>query len=240
MAALFITGTGTGLGKTSLSLAVLAWAARLRAAYYKPVQCGAFPFGDPPVPHGDADWLRAQAPEAVYRVGYRLRLAASPHLAAEREGLTLDLDKLRREIRELESDHDLVVMEGAGGAAVPLNRQGATLAHLAADLRLPCLLACSPGLGTLHHTLTTCAYLQALGASVAGFAFVHREEKVPELARDNADTLQALTGMDYWGALPYSASLAAGRVLTPEEVEALALPLRAGLDRWSADALSKI
>ena len=87
---IFITGTGTDVGKTALSLALLLWArARgLRTAYCKPVQCGDFLYGEPPVKGGDADWIGSLAGGGTEaHVTYRLRLAASPHLAAEREGL---------------------------------------------------------------------------------------------------------------------------------------------------------
>ena len=183
---LFITGTGTGVGKSALSLAAMIWArARgLSVVYFKPVQCGDFPFGNPPLPHGDAEWIRAMlsdAPDAPNAEGaaaavpvethvtYRFPSPVSPHLAAEREGVEVLAERIREDLENLEEDKDLVVMEGAGGAAVPLDRQGNSLAVIAAELEIPCLLACAPGLGTLHHTLSTLAYLGALEAPVAGF-----------------------------------------------------------------------
>ena len=83
---LFITGTGTDVGKTALSLALILWARNrgLRAAYFKPVQCGDSAFGEPALRGGDAEWIQALAGRDVRtQAGYRFRLAASPHLAAD-------------------------------------------------------------------------------------------------------------------------------------------------------------
>ena len=184
---LFITGTGTDVGKTALSLALVLWARRrgLGTAYFKPVQCGDFPFGEPAVRGGDAEWIRALAgTEVSTQEAYRFRLAASPHLAAEREGARIERSMLSARARALSADSDLLVVEGAGGAAVPLDREGATLAAWAADLGIPALIACAPGLGTLHHTLTTVAYLRGLGAPIAGFAFCHRDAEDGEDGED--------------------------------------------------------
>ncbi|MDB5046936.1 MAG: ATP-dependent dethiobiotin synthetase BioD [Fibrobacteres bacterium] len=236
--ALFITGTGTDVGKTALSLAVLLWAGKrgLRAAYFKPVQCGTFAFGDPAAVGGDAEWIRAQTGGTggmiSTHVTYRLRMAASPHLAAEREGVTIEPGRIREAAATLMDGNDLLVLEGAGGPAVPLDRNGATLAGLAAELSLPCLIACAPGLGTLHHTLSTLAYLKSAGAETAGFAFCHREAPATDLVRDNIETLRTLTGLPFFGELAYHEKLSLGQSLSPAEAETWIHPLLPALDAW--------
>jgi dethiobiotin synthetase len=233
--ALFITGTGTDVGKSSLSLAVLLWARNrgLRAAYAKPVQCGFSDFGNPPVRGGDADWIGLLSGSAQSaHVTYKLRMPASPHLAAEREGLALDPDRIRRDLESLAQGSAFLVVEGAGGAAVPLNRRGDSLASVAASMSMPCLIACAPGLGTLHHTLATQAYLKSVSAPIAGFAFCHREAGIPETCEDNLRTLEALTGLPFFGALPYSGKIAMAEPLSGEEASAWIAPLAASLDAW--------
>jgi dethiobiotin synthetase len=233
--ALFITGTGTDIGKSALSLAVLLWAKAkgLEAVYMKPVQCGTFPFGNPPAPHGDAEWIAALAGEGTdTHVTYRFPSPVSPHLAAEKEDVVIESETIREDLENLREEFDLVVMEGAGGAAVPLDRQGNSLAILAAELEIPCLIACAPGLGTLHHTLATLAYLGALETPVAGFAFCHREAEIPEVHADNRRTLEQLTGLPCFGAVPFTAALAAGGALSPAEAALLSAPLAPALESW--------
>jgi dethiobiotin synthetase len=231
---LFITGTGTDVGKTALSLAVLFWArARgLRVAYLKPVQCGTFAFGDPPRDGGDADWIRELSGGGPAYVTCALRLAASPHLAAEREGIAVGFETLRADAAAKAADADLLILEGAGGAAVPLDRRGTTLSALARDLGAPALLACAPGLGTLHHTLSTAAFLREAGVPLAGFAICRRAPGLDPLEEDNRRTLSDLLGRPCFGALPFAPVLARGRALTAGEAEALWSPLAAGLDAW--------
>lgn len=245
---LFITATGTDTGKTALSLALLLWARDrgLRATYCKPVQCGPYAAGSPlseaieaagesdaAGETGDADWIRLMAgDQQAVHVTYKLRMPASPHLSAEREGVELDLGRMRREAESLAGENDILIVEGAGGPAVPIDRRGTTLASLAADLSMPCLIACSPGLGTLHHTLATLAYLRTLSASVAGFAFCHRVAAVPETCADNILTLKALTGLAFFGELPYSETVARSVPLGRAEASAWTAPLAASLDLW--------
>lgn len=233
--AIFITGTGTDVGKSALSVAVLVWARGkgLKAVYCKPVQCGETPSGDPPSPRGDADWIRAVLPFPVpVSVTYAFRSPVSPHLAAERENAAIDPERIRKDLESLMHANDLVVAEGAGGAAVPLDRRGGSLAALAGELDIPSLVACSPGLGTLHHTLATLAFLERLACPVAGFAFCHRERKIPGMYPDNVRTLAELAGRPCFGAVPFSPALARGLRLSPSKAAALADPLAPSLDAW--------
>ncbi len=231
---LFVTGTGTDVGKTALSLALLLLARGrgLRAAYLKPVQCGTFPFGDTPQEGGDADWIRALSGSEAAYVTCKLRLAASPHLAAEREGLAIDPAVLRLDAEAKAAACDLLILEGAGGAAVPLDRSGTTLAHLARDLGAPALIACAPGLGTLHHTLSTAAWLREARVPMAGFAFCRRLPEANLLEEDNRGTLADLLGIPFWGSLPYAPVLAKGAVLNGSEAAGLGAPLASALDAW--------
>jgi dethiobiotin synthetase len=250
------------VGKTALSRALVYWArARgLRPAYLKPVQCGRYRFGDPLREGGDADWVRALAGGDVpSQVTYTLRMPASPHLAAEREGLRIDPARIREDIGTLAAACDLLVVEGSGGAAVPLDRQGSTLAALASEMRIPALIACAPGLGTLHHTLATQAFLNALNAPLAGFAFCHREigaasaagsdfaaASAPSAAstgfssaslaetlfRDNRETLEALTRLPCFGSLAFSDWAARGTRPVFATAEAWFSPIAARMDAW--------
>jgi len=233
---LFITGTGTDVGKTALSLAVLLWAKHrgLNAAYLKPVQCGNFPFGNPPREGGDADWIRTLSGGMPAYVTCALPLAASPHLAAEREGILIDPARLRREAETHAAARDLLILEGAGGAAVPLDRRGSNLAGLARDLGAPALIACAPGLGTLHHTSATVAWLRQAGVGLAGFSFCRRAPDEEPLEEDNRRTLGELLGLPFFGTLPFSTALSQGRPLGPEDGARFCAPLAPSLENWFA------
>lgn len=231
---LFVTGTGTDVGKTALSLALLLQARGrgLKAAYLKPIQCGTFPFGNPPHEAGDADWIRALSGSESATVTYKLRMAASPHLAAEREGIRIDPAVLRHDAEAKAAGCDLLILEGAGGAAVPFDRSGTTLAHLARDLGAPALIACAPGLGTLHHTLSTAAWLREARVPMAGFAFCRRLPEANPLEEDNRGTLAGLLGIPFWGSVPHTPSLAKDAVLNAPEAAALGAPLATALEAW--------
>lgn len=233
--AVFITGTGTEVGKSALSLAFLIWARQqgLRTAYYKPIQCGTFPFGNPPQPCGDQDWISVLIGDTqISHVTYKLRMAASPHLAAEQEGITIDLGLIRRDLESLCNTCDLVVMEGVGGAAVPVNRKGTSLASLATDMSLPHLIVCSPGLGTLHHTLTTWAYLKSLEARMTGFVFSHLSSELPATCADNRTTLQALLDLPCFGELPFCPELGQGGKAFQPKAAAWLAPIAPSLEAW--------
>src|SRR5690606_30972663 len=139
---------------------------------------------------GDAEWIQAACPE-VSEAGavYTFPDAVSPHLASERAAVWIDAEWIVEQAAIAARRCDFLVVEGAGGAAVPLNRDGLSLADIAATAKWPCLIAALPGLGTLHHTLTTAHFLSARGASVAGFAFVQNAPVASPLQADNAATL---------------------------------------------------
>src|SRR5690606_21149144 len=102
---------------------------------------------------------------------------------------------------------------------------------VAASGSWPCLISALPGLGTLHHTLTTAHFLAARGASVAGFAFVQASPESSPLLRDNAETLEALLKAPYFGSVPYVPGL--GRNLPPSPaVASLIASSLPGLDVW--------
>jgi dethiobiotin synthetase len=232
---LFITGTGTDIGKTTLSLAVLLWArARgLRVAYLKPVQCGSHKAVG--ALYGDADWIR-DAAQGVAEISdsaavYTFPDAVSPHLAAENEEVWIDPEWLVEQASVAARRCDLLVIEGSGGAAVPLNREGSSLADVAALGKWPTLITALPGLGTLHHTLTTAHFLRSKGVELAGFAFVQNTYDTSPLQADNARTLTELLKVPYFGMLPHCPGLGKRLPVSPAVAGLLAQSLP-GLNAW--------
>src|SRR3990170_3997076 len=107
----FVTGIGTGIGKTLIS-AILTRA--LNADYWKPVQAG-YENGT------DSDWLRGRLKNSViHPEAYKLKLAASPHIAAREEGVNISLQKIAGKIPAKNRN---LIIEGPGGLMVPLNEK---------------------------------------------------------------------------------------------------------------------
>jgi dethiobiotin synthetase len=162
----FVTGTGTEVGKTVVA-AVIAHshaAAGERAAVFKPAVSGLDEGGEP-----DHAVLRhaagsSQTDDEI--APYRYGPPASPHLGAELAGETIDRDKLLGAARAASECADFLVCEGVGGLLVPLTL-GYLVRDLARELALPLVIAAAPGLGTINHTLMTVECARAVGLEVA-------------------------------------------------------------------------
>jgi dethiobiotin synthase len=152
---LFVTGTDTGVGKTVLSSALL-----LRypeASYWKPIQAG---------PDDDtAEVLRLTGGQVI-REGIRLPDPVSPHLAAQRVEMSIDLDTLGGQVRTTP-----VIVEGAGGVLVPVN-DSQTMIDLMVMLGLPVIVAARTTLGTINHTLLALEALRARSLKIAGVVMI--------------------------------------------------------------------
>ncbi len=187
---IFITGIGTGVGKT-LASAIVTEA--LQADYWKPIQAG---YSVPGVPadtertassaadldegiHGaisegtDASEVGALISNARTRIHpecYKLALATSPHIAARAEHLRIDLDVIYQAFQELETDNPYVVVEGAGGLMVPLN-DSAFIIDLADRLGAKVILVSRNYLGSINHSLLTAQAAKARKLNVLGWLF---------------------------------------------------------------------
>lgn len=160
---IFITGIGTGVGKTLVS-AILASA--LEADYWKPVQAG-FDEGT------DSDQLRswlAGSSCLVHKEMFRLKLPASPHLAAREEGLELRVNEIVDAMKQMPLKSNLLVVEGAGGLLVPLN-ETETMVDLGMAMNAEMVLVSRNYLGSINHSLLTAEACRQRGAKVAGWVF---------------------------------------------------------------------
>jgi dethiobiotin synthetase len=159
----FVTGTDTGVGKTVLTAAICATSG---ASAMKPVQTGAL--------HAeDLDFVTAVTGRALpldVACPYRFAEPLAPAVAAARAGETIDLDRIEACYRTLAAAGPVVV-EGAGGILVEVT-PGVTMAGLAARLRLPVVIACRPGLGTLNHTALTVEAARRRDLDVIGLVVV--------------------------------------------------------------------
>ncbi|MEX2573047.1 MAG: dethiobiotin synthase [Balneolaceae bacterium] len=145
---LFITGTDTGVGKTVLSS---AFCAGLNAGYWKPVQAGTEPLTDS---ERVREWTSLPQ-NYFYDEQFCLSLPMSPHAASEKEGIHIRLDDFKLPV----FSQNKLIVEGAGGLLVPVNRRH-TMLDLIYRLNLPVLLVARSGLGTINHTLLSIRMLE--------------------------------------------------------------------------------
>lgn len=209
-----VTGTGTDIGKTIATAALAAcYVARgQRVAAVKPVQTGVEP--------GESGDL-----EVVGRLGgahtllelARLPEPLAPDTAARRAGVSLpSVGKTAKEIMRLSVDHDIVLVEGAGGLLVRLDQEGGTIADLALCVRaggveVAVVVVVSPGLGTLNHSELTVEALRARDLEPAGL-IVGSWPPSPDLAeRCNQSDLLRI-GVPLLGRIP----AASGRLETEQ------------------------
>jgi len=180
MAGLFVTGTDTGVGKTVVAVALLKGlvAAGIRAVGMKPVSAGvSHPSGlnDDVVALDAAGNVDAPLRD---RNPFPLRDPAAPHLVARRSQVDLDLPTIRAAYEGLAARADAIVVEGAGGALVPLDDRLDTL-DIARELRVPVLLVVGVRLGCINHARLTALAVRARGLDLAGWIATRIDPRMP-------------------------------------------------------------
>jgi dethiobiotin synthetase len=199
----FVTGTDTGVGKTTVSIGLLRAARRrgLAPIPFKPAETGCDP--DPADAH--ALWHAAQPPIDPASVClYSLRLPAAPDQAAAAEGVEIDIDRILAHARDLSRKGDFLLVEGAGGLLVPYTPE-ATAVELAAQLDLPLLVVARTALGTINHTALTLREAARHGLSIAGLVFNRTTNEPQPHEAGNGPLIARLTGHRALGTLPWIA-----------------------------------
>lgn len=163
---LFITGIGTDVGKTITSAIVVE---ALEADYWKPIQAGDLNNSD----SHKVKSLVSNDKSQFHDNSYKLNTPASPHLAAQLDGITIDL----KQIIEPKTNNHLII-EGAGGILVPLNDKDCVVDLIKKDYKV--IVVSRHYLGSINHTLLTIEGLQNRKISVAGIVFSGDENKPTE------------------------------------------------------------
>jgi dethiobiotin synthetase len=216
----FVTGTGTEVGKTVVAAALAHTLASegKRVAVFKPAVTG---LDEPPAdgPQKSALWSseahRPPPDHELLRIAagsqqsdeeiapYRFGPPASPHLAAAMAGEEIKPARLLEVARAAAAGGDALVCEGVGGLLVPLAgrvdvamRQEVDRPYLvrdlASDLGYPLVIAASPGLGTINHTLLTIEVARAAGLEVATVVLTPWPEEPSAIERSNCETIATL------------------------------------------------
>lgn len=201
-----VTGTDTEVGKTVVAagLARFLRGQGLDVGVMKPVASGAVESAEGVRESEDVVALMRAAgcSDPVEWVNpYCFTAPVAPALAAELEGVSVDMERIGDCYERLCSRHDLTVVEGAGGALTPVFGP-LSVADLAQRLRIPALIVSRAGLGAINHTVMTFECLRSRGVECLGF-FLNRFPAAPDLAeRTNADRIAAITGALHLGSIP--------------------------------------
>lgn len=204
---IFVTGTDTGVGKTTVSgLLAAGFRSRgLEVGVFKPAETGCPTSADGRLVPSDAVWLKelagsAQSIEEICPYSFAEPLA--PAVAAERSGQTIDFRWLCSHILTCATDYDVSLIEGAGGWLVPLTRH-LTFADLAVALGSTVVVVVANRLGALNHALLTVQNIRMHGARWGGYIW-NQPAPVTELAQaTNADALRAWLG-EPLGTIPHT------------------------------------
>jgi len=196
MLRIFITGTGTGIGKT-LVAAIVTQA--LGADYWKPVQAG-FSEGT------DSEWVRSAVTNhqtQVHPEWLRLKMPASPHIAAREEGIRISLNEIAMNCPQTPRP---LVIEGAGGLMVPLNEKEFVI-DLIRELKASVIIVSRHYLGSINHSLLTAAVLKENKIPVLGWIF-------NDQYLDYGHEIVNWTGYPCIASIPRAAELSAAFVAT--------------------------
>jgi len=195
---IFITATDTGVGKTVTTyvLGALLKARGINVGVMKPAQCAG----------RDAQFLKralALSDELTEINPWYAPEPLSPHLAFRRARIKFNLKKVQDSLKRLQSRHDIILVEGAGGLMVPLTDSYYN-ADLIADLKAEVIIVSRLGLGTINHTLLTINEAQRRKLSIKGLVFCQTKPAPKGLPENtNPQEIEKLSGVKVLGIIPY-------------------------------------
>ncbi len=198
---IFITGTGTDVGKTFVTGLIVK---KLKesgknAAYYKAAMSGNERRADGSLIPGDAVWVKeasgiGQPLEEM--CPYVYEHAYSPHLASRLEGNPVCMDVVKEKFAELNGKYDYVTVEGSGGILCPIcfDEEKIQLEDVVKELDLSCLIVADAGLGTINSVVLTVEYMRMKGIPVKGLVF-NRFHAGDVMEEDNKKMCESMTGL---------------------------------------------
>ena len=242
MSVLFVSGIDTDIGKT-YATGMIARAMRqqgVNVMTQKLVQTGVsinpdngdMNIADDIITHRQLMAIALQPCDLDFTTcAYRYEKPASPHLATQLSGETLDPNMITNATKRLQSEYDLVLLEGAGGLLVPITEDLLTLDYIAAQ-GYPIILVTSGRLGSINHTLLSLEAIKARGLSVHSVVYNHIHDDADhtdtEIAHSTIDFLQKYLANHYpkayWLQIPYLKDNLVDNIETLPEGDYLSLP----------------
>lgn len=197
---IFITATGTDMGKTYITALIVKKLAEsgVNAGYYKAALSGAEERNGMLIP-GDAAHVKEVATieqDLGTMVSYVYKASVSPHLAARIEGNPVDLDTVRRDFKSLCGRYDYITADGSGGIVCPIrvDEQTIFLEDIIKTLNLPGIIVADGGLGTINSVVLTAEYMKQKEIPVKGI-ILNNYDAQSLMHRDNREMIERLTGI---------------------------------------------
>lgn len=201
--AIFITATGTDIGKTYVSglIAKHMKDKGLNIGYYKAALSGSNDIKD-----SDAWYVKQQADlldSYDEMVSYTYKHAYSPHLAAQIEGNPPDIKIIKNAYKDISKKHDYMIVEGSGGIICPIrydNNQKIFLEDIIKELNIPSIIIADAGLGTINSTVLTIEYMRSKNLKING-VILNRFEMANKMHEDNQKMVEEMTGIKIIGVV---------------------------------------
>ncbi len=199
---IFITATGTDVGKTYISALLVKKMRDLgyNCGYFKPALSGAEEINGEIIP-GDCAYVLKTAginkkPQDV--ASYIFKTAVSPHLAAEIEGVTIQENKIKKDFEVLKQEFDYIIVEGAGGIICPFNldkNNQLLLSDVIKSLDLDVIVVATAKLGSINATVLTTEYIKSQGINVRGI-ILNNYNPNDFMEVDNKNQIEYLSGIN--------------------------------------------
>ncbi len=223
-AGFFVTGTDTEVGKTLVSgaLIVKLREQQINAIGFKPVVAGTYKDTSGRTLNEDLETLRIASNLSHSELSlcpYVLDQPAAPHLVAAQQGLKLEISVMHNAFQDVQKHADCIVVEGAGGLLIPLNKDE-DLGGFAKKIDLPMILVVGMKLGCLNHALLTYEAIKARNLKIAGWIANTLTQEMP-LLQENLQTLQARIDAPFLGLIPSLPKELEKATDSPYSIEAL-------------------
>ncbi|RCX18379.1 dethiobiotin synthetase [Anaerobacterium chartisolvens] len=194
---IFILGTDTGVGKTfaTAGIAYILKQHHHNVCCFKAVQSGGI-LKDGKLVSGDIKFIKDindMQEFCAHMNSYCLKAEVSPHMAAEAEGINININKILEDYKTLGDKYDYVVVEGAGGIIVPIIREKYYIYNLVKDLDIPAVVVARAGVGTINHTALTVNFAKSIGITIKGIIINGYNGSYFE--KDNIKVIENITGI---------------------------------------------
>lgn len=198
---LFVTGTGTDIGKTYVSALILKKLSEnsIKSGYYKAIMSGNDRANDGSLIAGDAKFVKEFVDlkmEIDEMCPYIYENAYSPHLASRLEGNPINLDVVEGGYQKAYRQYDYLLVEGSGGIVCPIeyDNDKIWLVDIIKRLDLSCIIVADAGLGIINYVILTTAYMNSMGIKIKGIIFNNYEEN-NVMHKDNIKMCKEITNL---------------------------------------------